>query len=238
MTKSSPTIYSALLEILSELKSESVTNTLKVIQNHYEQRYSLSLSHRNFIPGLPIADKIIANSTITILTNGLSTDGILEKMYGYFSDTSGNSLPYVNQFLELVQEDPCVKSMLALSSLLTKADDTQVVVFVETVIANYLRRVTSEFIKFPGTEVELHYLNYLENVPSQFFPSLEMEMVKSLIIRCFQLCDEEQGKQMTTLQIKAAALIVIAKVGFSTEIELSQVSIIRFLTYFIYTINL
>lgn len=225
MTKSSPTIYSTLLEILAELESKSVTTILKLVRSHFEQRYSLSLSHRNFVPGLPIADKIIANSTIRILMNDLTTDCILEKIYGYFSDTSGKSLPYVNQFLELVQEDPNVKSKMALSNLLIKTDDTQVVVFVEIVIANYLQRVASEFIKFPGTEVELLYLNYLENVPSQIFPSLESEIVKSLISRCFQLCDEDQGKQMTTLQIKAAALIIIAKVAFSTEIELSQVSL-------------
>lgn len=225
----SPTIFEACLNIFSVLHPLKCVDKgvmhkrAEAMVNVFYERFPKHIPHRNTVPGLPSADKAVANAMITICADELETPQLLEMMYENFRESSPVSRSYVDQYLELMQDEGN-QSTLSEKLVYTGDEITEnLVVFFEAVIENYLRRVPTEFAKFPGTETELNYIKFLNKVPCSVLQAGESDLMQKLIQGLFKTCEgDEGGKETTTLQIKSAAFMFLGKVAFSTGIPLSD----------------
>ncbi|ODN04552.1 Thyroid adenoma-associated protein [Orchesella cincta] len=216
-----PTIYETVMEIFATLHGFRCTTkgtlnkAVELIEKSYFKRFG-SIKNRNFVPGLPVSDTRIARAALEIKIDELENEQLFELSYTYLRDPARYSV-YVQEFFELCQQ--CPKLMSAFSN---KVSDEALVV-IEAVLESYMERASSLFNKFPGTQLELGYLQFMGKIPPSIFENSYSEndgvLVKALIQRLFQVCEENES---TTLHVKSEALMVLGRILFSTSVPSSD----------------
>ncbi|CAL8123751.1 unnamed protein product [Orchesella dallaii] len=216
-----PTVYETVAEIFEILHGfrcvgkGTICKGVHLIEQSYFERFG-SIKHRNFVPGLSVADARIARAILEIKIDELEKDQLFELVYTYLKNPD-RYCAYVQEFFELCQQHPKL-----MSTFCNEASDESLVL-IETVLESYHERASSLFKKFPGTQLELGYLKFMENIPTSVFENSYSEnegsVIKALIQRLFQVCEEDES---TTLQVKSVALTVLGRILFSTTVPVSD----------------
>jgi len=208
----------AVLHSLQGVDKCAIRKGLEFVEQKYFERFG-SIRNRNFCPGLLVADARIANVVLKIkfddeLENG---DKLFESVYSYLRDPDRYSA-YIQEFFELCHECPNL-----MSSFCDETCDGALVV-IDAILEGYMERVSSVFTKFPGTRLELGYLQFMQKIPITIFENRYFEndglIMKTLIQRLFHIC---QDSQSTTLQVKSVAFMVLSRILYSTSIHISDV---------------